>query len=319
MLVLCMLLTATVQAGGGQVLYDEDGGETLGEEMPFNRFLVQEYIRLGQRVRSFTIEYEQDGQWKKIMDATTIGYKRILYFPTVYSRYIRFTVTDSRACPVISNIEVYRAPQILDAPAVWRHKDGKVSIHPADSESEVYYTLDGSVPTTASFKYEGPFETDGRIEVKAIAYEPASRKSSPVTSASFDLPRTDWKVIGAEETEKLFDGDPVSAWHQNGNGKFPVPLTIDLGNSLNVKGFKYLPDPYIWGPGIITHYSFEVSADGKHWQVMSQGEFSNIKNNPVEQTKTFPVCKARFVRFNAFANTENSTNIGYAEFNLITE
>lgn len=30
-LVLCMLLTATVQAGGGQVLYDEDGGETLGE------------------------------------------------------------------------------------------------------------------------------------------------------------------------------------------------------------------------------------------------------------------------------------------------
>jgi hypothetical protein len=39
----------------------------------------------------------------------------------------------------------------------------------------------------------------------------------------------------------------------------------------------------------------------------------------VEQTKTFPACKARFVRFNAFANTENSTNIGYAEFNLITE
>ena len=30
-LVLCVMLTATVQAGGGQVLYDEDGGETLGD------------------------------------------------------------------------------------------------------------------------------------------------------------------------------------------------------------------------------------------------------------------------------------------------
>ena len=30
-LVLCMMLTATVQAGGGHVLYDEDGGETLGD------------------------------------------------------------------------------------------------------------------------------------------------------------------------------------------------------------------------------------------------------------------------------------------------
>ena len=291
----------------------------LGEEMPFNRFLVQEYIRLGQRVRSFTIEYEQDGEWKKIMDATTIGYKRILYFPTVSSQYIRFSVTDSRACPVISNIEVYRAPQILDAPAVWRHKDGKVSIHPVDAESEVYYTLDGSVPTAASLKYEAPFETEGRIEVNAVAYDPVTAKTSPVASASFDLPRTDWKVVGAEHVVKLFDGDPVSASHQNGNGRFPVSLTVDLGNTLNVKGFKYLPDPYIWGPGIITQYSFEVSTDGKHWQNVSEGEFSNIKNNPVEQTRIFPVSQARYVRLNAFANTENNTNIGYAEFNLITE
>ena len=52
---------------------------------------------------------------------------------------------------------------------------------------------------------------------------------------------------------------------------------------------------------------------------MSEGEFSNIKNNPVEQTRTFPVSQARYVRLNAFANTENNTNIGYAEFNLITE
>ena len=291
----------------------------FGKEISFNRFLVQEYIRLGQRVRNFRIEYLKDGEWLTIKEASTIGYKRILYFPTVDSRYLRFTITDSRACPVISNIEVYRAPQILEAPSIRRAKDGKVEIIPADAESEVYYTLDGSDPTTSSQRYTKPFDTEGRIVVKAVAYEPASEKISPSAYASFDLPRTAWRVIGAEGCEKLFDGDPVSAWHQDGHGRLPVSLTIDLGETLNIKGFKYLPDPYIWGPGIITRYSFEVSSDGISWTKVSDGEFSNIKNNPVEQTKTFPAVKSRYVRFNAFANTENSTNIGYAEFNLITE
>ena len=291
----------------------------LGEEHAFNRFLAQEYIRLGQRVRSFKVEYLCDGEWKLISEATTIGYKRILCFPTVTSRYLRFTVTDSRACPLISNIGVYRAPQILDAPQVRRNKTGEVVIVPADAESVVYYTLDGSEPGKDSKVYEGPVSTEGKVEVKAVAYEPATDKMSPVTYASFDLPRTKWTIPDAKGYEAMFDGDPVSACHQNGRGKLPVSFMVDLGEELNVSGFKYLPDPYIWGPGIITKYSFELSQDGRRWTTVSEGEFSNIKNNPVEQTKVFQAQPARYVRLNAFANTEGSTNMGYAEFNLITE
>ena len=300
---------------------DKTGSMTidLGSEQAFNRFFVQEYIRLGQRVRNFKIEYMSEGEWKLITEASTIGYKRILYFPTVTSRYLRFTVTDSRACPLISNIELYRAPQILDAPQIRRTKIGDIVIIPADPESVVYYTFDGTEPGTDSKKYEGPICTEGKIEVKAVAYEPSSDKMSPVAYASFDLPRADWKIIGAKDYEAIFDGDPVSAWHQDTMGKLPVPLTIDLGKKLEVSGFKYLPDPYLWGPGIITKYSFEVSVDGRNWKTVSEGEFSNIKNNPVEQLKVFSAVTARYVRLNAYANTEYSTNMGYAEFNLITE
>ena len=299
---------------------EKSGSITLdfGKVMPFNRFLVQEYIRLGQRVRSFKIEYMDGDEWKPIAEATTIGYKRILYFPTVNSRYLRFSVTDSRACPLISNIEVYRAPQILDAPQIRRAKNGDVVIVPADPESVIYYTIDGSEPTTASLCYAGPVATEGKVDVKAVAYEPSSDKMSPVSNASFDLPRTEWKIVGASDYESIFDGDPVSAWHQDGKGKLPVSLVIDLGRILDVSGFKYLPDPYLWGPGIITRYSFETSSDGRKWKTVSEGEFSNIRNNPVEQTKVFQSHPARFVRLNAFANTENSTNMGYAEFNVIT-
>jgi alpha-L-fucosidase len=99
----------------------------------FNRFLVQEYIRLGQRVKAFTVEALVDGNWKELAKATTIGYKRILLFPTVKATRLRFNITDSKACPVISNIGIYNAPQILTAPSIVRNKAGEITITPADT------------------------------------------------------------------------------------------------------------------------------------------------------------------------------------------
>ena len=69
----------------------------FGEPISFNRILLQEYIRLGQRVRAFTIEANINGEWKEMARETTIGYKRILRLPTVKATQIRFTVKDSKA------------------------------------------------------------------------------------------------------------------------------------------------------------------------------------------------------------------------------
>lgn len=69
--------------------------------------LLQEYIKLGQRVKSFTVEVWKDGAWQKVADATTIGYKRILKIDPVETAKIKISITDSKACPVISNIELY--------------------------------------------------------------------------------------------------------------------------------------------------------------------------------------------------------------------
>jgi len=82
----------------------------LGSETEVNRILIQEYIKLGQRVQEFKIEAFAGGEWQKLIDGTTIGYKIIRKFPVVKTSKIRFTVVKSKACPVISNIELYRAP-----------------------------------------------------------------------------------------------------------------------------------------------------------------------------------------------------------------
>lgn len=293
----------------------------LGKATTFNCFLVQEYIRLGQRVKSFTVEAFIDGSWKELAKATTIGYKRLLRFRSVKATKVRLNITGSKACPVISTIGIYNTPQILAAPFIVRDQSGRLKITPVDAESIVYYTLDGSMPTRKSKRYSGPFETEGKLEVKAIACDAASGKCSPVTQEKFDIARKSWKIVGLqdEKAHAIIDGDPSTAWHQADDKKMPVDLVIDLGKVENVSGFRYLPDSDIWNPGIITNYEFYVSTDNVEWKLVSQGEFSNIKNNPLWQTKKFDTEKVRYIKLRALSNTQGNDNTGYAEVDVITE
>jgi len=79
----------------------------LGEKKLVSYVLIQEYIKLGQRIKSFSVEVEKDGNWLEVAKGTTIGYKRILRINPVEAQNIRIKFIDSKACPVISNVEVY--------------------------------------------------------------------------------------------------------------------------------------------------------------------------------------------------------------------
>ena len=93
----------------------------FGHPTPFNRFLAEEYIALGQRVRKFTLEAMVNGQWQPLENSlaeegdglTTIGHRRIICFPTVAATSLRFTITDAKACPLLSRIGIYLAPERL--------------------------------------------------------------------------------------------------------------------------------------------------------------------------------------------------------------
>ena len=71
-----------------------------------NRILIQEYIKLGQRVQEFKVSAIINGRWKQLIDGTTIGHKVIRKFPVVKTSKIKVTISKSKACPVISNIEL---------------------------------------------------------------------------------------------------------------------------------------------------------------------------------------------------------------------
>jgi alpha-L-fucosidase len=293
----------------------------LGRPTVFNRFMAQEYIRLGQRVKGFTVEAFVDGSWKQIGDGSTIGYKRILRFPAVRASKVRFNITDSDASPVISNIGLYNAPLILDAPTVTRNQAGEISIKSDDVGPLFYYTLDGSIPTPRSAKFTGPVPTnDGKVEVKAIAFDPATGKSGPLADEKFDISRKNWKVLDVSDdaAKAILDGDPTTSWKQSGDKQMPVDLVIDLGSEKTLSGFKYSPDQGQWGPGVISQYEFYVSPDNVNWTLADKGEFSNIKNNRVTQLKRFAPVKGRYFKLRALRNTEGNNNVGYADVDVIT-
>ena len=139
----------------------------------FNRFLVEEDISYGQRVRKFSLEAEVDGQWLPLKDAlveqgdglTTIGHRRIICFPTVTATRLRFTVTDTKGgCrPIISNIGVYNAPELTaDIPDAGEKRSS--SLHYFFATPTMMMIDWDSDQTLTGFRYLPPqTESDGTV------------------------------------------------------------------------------------------------------------------------------------------------------------
>lgn len=80
---------------------------------------LQEYIKKGQRIKAFKIETSLDGlNYSKQggdIATTTVGYKRIIpmsgntqvYGDGVNAKYVRITISDAKACPLLHTISVY--------------------------------------------------------------------------------------------------------------------------------------------------------------------------------------------------------------------
>lgn len=61
------------------------------------------------------------------------------------------------------------------------------------------------------------------------------------------------------------------------------PLVFELQEEKTLRGFSYLPRQDGEKEGIPTHYIVEGSMDKNNWEILAEGEFSNIQNNPTLQ------------------------------------
>jgi len=80
----------------------------LPEKETFDVAMLQENIRLGQRIEEFSLEYWNGSRWVPFAEGTTIGYKRLLRFPSVTTDKVRLNIRKSRASPTLSSFGLYK-------------------------------------------------------------------------------------------------------------------------------------------------------------------------------------------------------------------
>ena len=111
----------------------------LGKLTVFDRILIQEPIRLGQRISEFEIRGFVNGEWSRLAKGTTIGYKRILRIPLVKADKIQLIIHKSNNTPAISNFGIYKAsPKESPIQAVSLRGEPLYSPEPSESALEKY-------------------------------------------------------------------------------------------------------------------------------------------------------------------------------------
>ncbi len=301
---------------------------TLNGTKNFNVIRLRENIKLGQRIEAFEIQAWLNGKWEQIAAATSIGSNRSIRLPkAVITSKVRLKINRSPVCIALSELGLYKEPDHVEKPVIVRDRSGQVKIETPTEGSLVLYTTDGSTPTVTSPVYHGAFDLPNGGTVKALVI--MDKLKSEVAVATFGLAKAGWKAVstpmvsGQGNASKAIDDDVRTLWSTitttDANPFREAQLTVDIGHLSILKAFTYLPRQDNKIDGIVDRYKIWVSTDGANWQEVAQGEFSNIRANPVQQTVTFdkPV-NTRFVRFGA-SHVIAGSGATAAEVGLITQ
>ena len=128
-----------------------------------------------------------------------------------------------------------------------------------------------------------------------------------------DIPASNYTVIYPkdEKTIAMFDGNGYTTFYLP---KGKQEIEIQLANDMPIAGFRYVPNQGRDAGGHISNYQLFVNN-----KKVAEGEFSNIKHNPIEQEIRFPAIKGNKIRFVATRIVDNQPQAGIGEFSVITE
>lgn len=134
---------------------------------------MREYQRLGQRIGSGSVDIKNsEGTWAKIADFTTVGSHRILQIDEQDFHGIRFNFQGTRGAPLINELGLYKfasSANVVDfslAPGTEFY--GEIYLSLIARGGNIYYTTDGSAPTSSSTRYVEPIRLTETTTVNAV-------------------------------------------------------------------------------------------------------------------------------------------------------
>ncbi|MCX6955174.1 MAG: alpha-L-fucosidase, partial [Verrucomicrobia bacterium] len=262
----------------------------LAKPTTFNVVDLREYLPLGQRIEAFAVDAWRDGKWVEFASGTSIGNRRLIRGASVTTHKVRLRITQAPVAPALAEFGLYREPQMLDAPTIVRNRQGAVSLQASTAAVIVRYTNDGSEPTAASPQYTAPIPLPKGGTIRARTFSGDGRDAGDVATRSFSVAKSRWKLVapdaaaarGKETPRQMIDDAPATAWRAA--KAEPMEVIVDLGESLTIRAFSYLPPAGGEPKGVVDRYEFATSTDGKAWTPAASGEFANIRANPIEQS-----------------------------------
>ncbi len=126
--------------------------------------------------------------------------------------------------------------------------------------------------------------------------------------ADTGLDKKGWKLVSKGGASAI-DGKPERAADIKGS------MVVDMGKVQRIEAFSYLP-PQDSIERIINRYRFEISLDGNTWKTVAEGEFSNMRANPIEQRVGIRPSQARYWRFTPLHTLGGGKTAGVAEINI---
>ena len=299
------------------IAYQDPIEITLPQAVNINRVVIQENIlKKGERVAKHQVEARVNGEWKVVAQATNIGHKRILRFPTVRTDALRLRVTESRLQPYITTFTAHyhdaRPPQL----AMSRNSKGQVSIFPnlgtfrwktgapsatpsAEDDFSIYYTTDGTQPTASTGQvYTGPFQLEKAATLQAVAI--SNKTAGPVLNKELGWAQAAWSPFrpasneAGEAQRKAYDANSRSAYTTQAS--LPVTIDIDLGSACQLKGVRLTPQEGK-AAGFPSKGRLFTSNNGSDWTKATTYDIGNIINDPTPRSVYFnsPVT-ARYLR-----------------------
>lgn len=136
-----------------------------------------------------------------------------------------------------------------------------------------------------------------------------------------NVSKAEWKIVSATAgaAEHAIDNDPATFWHTHMQQEQnpPQDFVVDFGKEIQVSAFTYLPRQDGVVHGMTDKYRFELSMDGKTWENAAEGEFGNLRANPIEQTVPLKTPQpGRFMRFTGLHAIEKN-HVSAAEVGVI--
>ena len=94
-------------------------------------------------------------------------------------------------------------------------------------------------------------------------------------------------------------------------------VVMDFKQTVELEGFDYVPQKSGL-VGMTAGYVASASSDGTSWRKVSEGEFGNLKANPVMQAVRFGVEKARYLKIEGTKAIEGSPDLRPSQLHPVT-